>query len=94
METTGFLYLAPLLVFFPVIGLLINLIFGGRFSEKAIGWIASAASGAAFVVSRAAGVLALCQSRRDHALDARRVDPYRRLCNSTGPSASTRSRPR
>jgi NADH-quinone oxidoreductase subunit L len=51
METTGFLYLAPYLVFFPVIGLLINIIFGGRFSEKAIGWIASAASGAAFTVS-------------------------------------------
>jgi NADH-quinone oxidoreductase subunit L len=51
METTGFLYLAPFLVFFPVIGLLINIILGGRFSEKAVGWIASAASGAAFVVS-------------------------------------------
>jgi len=51
METTSFLYLAPFLVFFPAIGLLVNLIFGSRFSEKAIGWIASAASGAAFVVS-------------------------------------------
>ena len=51
METTGFFYLAPWIVFFPVIGLLTNLIFGGRFSEKAIGWIASAASGAAFIVS-------------------------------------------
>ena len=52
-ETTssGFLFLAPWLVFFPVIGLLVNLIFGGRMSEKAIGWTASAASGAAFVVS-------------------------------------------
>ena len=46
-----FFFLAPWIVFFPVIGLLINLILGGRFSEKAIGWIASAASGAAFVVS-------------------------------------------
>jgi NADH-quinone oxidoreductase subunit L len=51
METTGFFYLAPWIVFFPVIGLLVNLIFGKRFSEKMIGWIASAASGAAFVVS-------------------------------------------
>ncbi len=51
MENYGFLYLAPWLVFFPVIGLLINIIFGKRFSEKAIGWTASAASGAAFVVS-------------------------------------------
>ena len=43
--------LVPLIVFFPVIGLLINIIFGGRMGEKAIGWLASAASGLAFVVS-------------------------------------------
>jgi NADH-quinone oxidoreductase subunit L len=46
-----FFYLAPWIVFFPVIGLLINLIFGDRFSEKVIGTIASLASGLAFVVS-------------------------------------------
>ena len=46
-----FFYLAPWIVFFPVIGLLINLIFGDRFSEKVIGAIASLASGLAFVVS-------------------------------------------
>ncbi len=51
MENQGFFFLAPWLVFAPVLGLLINIIFGGRLSEKAIGWIASAASGAAFVVS-------------------------------------------
>ncbi|RJP51525.1 MAG: NADH-quinone oxidoreductase subunit L [Anaerolineaceae bacterium] len=57
-ETTssGFFFLAPWIVFFPLIGLLTNLIFGGWFmkqpwGEKAIGWIASAASGAAFVAS-------------------------------------------
>ena len=44
-------FLAPWLVFAPVLGLLINGIFGGRFSEKVVGTIASAASGAAFVVS-------------------------------------------
>ncbi|NWG33025.1 MAG: NADH-quinone oxidoreductase subunit L [Chloroflexi bacterium] len=48
---TGFFFLAPWLVFAPVIGLLINIIFGGRFSEKAIGTVASLASGASFVVS-------------------------------------------
>jgi NADH-quinone oxidoreductase subunit L len=48
---TGFFFLAPWLVFAPVIGLLINIIFGGRFSEKVIGTIASLASGASFVVS-------------------------------------------
>jgi NADH-quinone oxidoreductase subunit L len=48
---TGFLFLAPWVVFAPVVGMLINIIFGGRLPEKAIGWLASAASGAAFVVS-------------------------------------------
>ncbi len=48
---SGFFFLAPWLVFFPVIGLLINAIFGRRFSENTIGAVASAASGAAFVVS-------------------------------------------
>ena len=43
--------LVPLIVFLPVLGLLINLIFGGRMGEKAIGAVASAASGLAFVVS-------------------------------------------
>ena len=32
-----FFYLAPWIVFFPVIGLLVNIIFGDRFSEKVIG---------------------------------------------------------
>jgi len=53
VATTGpdFFYLVPWIVFFPVIGLLINLIFGGRMGEKAIGGIASTASGLAFVVA-------------------------------------------
>jgi NADH-quinone oxidoreductase subunit L len=53
--------LVPLIVFLPVIGLLINLAFGGRMGEKAIGTIASAASGLAFVVSVLLGI-ALWQS--------------------------------
>jgi len=48
---TGFLFLAPWLVFAPVVGLLINSIFGHKFSERMIGTVASLASGAAFVVS-------------------------------------------
>src|SRR5258706_9220533 len=48
---TGFFFLAPWLVFFPVIGLLINMIFGHKFRETVIGTVASLASGAAFVVS-------------------------------------------
>ena len=48
---TGFFFLAPWLVFAPVAGLLFNIIFGGRLSEKWIGTVASLASGTAFVVS-------------------------------------------
>ncbi|MBK6794869.1 MAG: NADH-quinone oxidoreductase subunit L [Anaerolineales bacterium] len=48
---TGFYFLAPLLVFAPVVGLLINAIFGKRFSENVVGTVASLASGTAFVVS-------------------------------------------
>ncbi|GAB1470643.1 NADH-quinone oxidoreductase subunit L [Chloroflexota bacterium] len=48
---SGFYFLAPWLVFAPLIGLLINTIFGKYFSEKMSGSVASLASGAAFVVS-------------------------------------------
>ena len=51
-----FFYLAPWIVFFPVIGLLINVIFGSRFSEKVIGAIASTASGLAFGVAVLLGI--------------------------------------
>jgi len=47
----NFFYLVPWIVFFPVIGLLINIIIGGRLGEKAVGGIASTASGLAFVVA-------------------------------------------
>jgi NADH-quinone oxidoreductase subunit L len=46
-----FFYLAPWIVFFPILGLLINIVFGGRLSEKLVGTVASLASGLAFVVS-------------------------------------------
>ena len=49
--SSGFFSLAPWLVFAPVIGLLFNIVFGGRLSEKWIGAVASLASGAAVVVS-------------------------------------------
>jgi len=53
MESSGLFSLVPLIVFLPVAGLLINLIFGGwlRLSEKAIGALASTASGLAFFVA-------------------------------------------
>jgi len=48
---TGFYFLSPWLVFFPVIGLLINTIFGKRMSENQVGAVASIAAGATFIVS-------------------------------------------
>ncbi|MBI5824962.1 MAG: NADH-quinone oxidoreductase subunit L [Chloroflexi bacterium] len=51
--SSGFFFLAPWLVFAPVTGLLINLIFSKsfKFSENMVGAVASLASGAAFIVS-------------------------------------------
>ena len=49
--STGFFFLAPWLVFAPVIGLLVNTFFTGRMSEKFIGWLASLASFTSFVVA-------------------------------------------
>jgi NADH-quinone oxidoreductase subunit L len=50
--TTGGLFnLVPLVVLIPVIGLLINIIFGGRMGEKAIGAVACVAVGLSFVVA-------------------------------------------
>jgi NADH-quinone oxidoreductase subunit L len=48
--------LVPLIVFLPVVGLLINMIFGGKMGEKTIGGVASAASGLAFLVSVLLGI--------------------------------------
>ena len=55
MTSSGLFSLVPLIVLLPVLGLLINLIFGGRMSEKAIGAVASAASGLAFIVAALLG---------------------------------------
>ena len=52
----GFFNLAPWIIFFPIIGLLINILIGGRLGEKAIGGIASAASGLSFVVAVLLGI--------------------------------------
>jgi NADH-quinone oxidoreductase subunit L len=49
--STGFAFLAPWLVFAPVLGLLINMVFGRRMSEALVGLVASLASGATFVIS-------------------------------------------
>ena len=53
VSATGpqFFTLVPLIIVFPLAGLLINMIFGERFSEKTIGTIASSAAGLAFVVA-------------------------------------------
>ena len=47
----GFFFLAPWIVFFPVIGLLINIAFGRKMSETAVGTVAVLGSGLPFLVS-------------------------------------------
>jgi NADH-quinone oxidoreductase subunit L len=55
--TTGeFFYLVPFVVFFPLIGLLINMLIGGKLGEKAIGAIACFASGFSFVIAVLLGI--------------------------------------
>ena len=55
MGSAGLFSFVPLIVFLPVVGLLINMIFGGRMSEKLIGIVASLASGLAFAVAALLG---------------------------------------
>jgi NADH-quinone oxidoreductase subunit L len=56
-QAPQFFSLVPWIIFFPVIGLLFNITFGGMIQkrgeagERIVGWIASIASGLAFVVS-------------------------------------------
>src|SRR5512142_1433034 len=47
----GFFFLVPWIVFFPAIGLLINMAFGRRMSERAVGTVAVLGSGLPFLVS-------------------------------------------
>jgi NADH-quinone oxidoreductase subunit L len=51
VEISKVFNLVPWVVFFPIIGLLVNIILGGKLGEKAIGAMASTASGLAFVIS-------------------------------------------
>ncbi len=51
-----FFGLVPWIVFIPVIGLLINMSFGGRLSEKVVGTIASTAAGLTFVIAVLLGI--------------------------------------
>jgi NADH-quinone oxidoreductase subunit L len=51
LNASRFFYLVPFVVFFPVIGLMVNIAFGKWFSEKVIGTIACLASGLAFGVA-------------------------------------------
>src|SRR5665648_25625 len=69
MENSGlFFNLVPLIVFLPVVGLLVNIIFGKRMNEIAIGTIASAASGLAFVVSLLLGYSLLASGGEAHSI--------------------------
>jgi NADH-quinone oxidoreductase subunit L len=50
-ESNGFFGLVPWIVFAPVVGMVINMIFGKRLGEKGVGTVASMAVGTAFLVS-------------------------------------------
>ena len=50
-SSAGFTGLVPLVVAFPVLGLLTNLLFGKRLGEKGAGIVACSAAGLAFVVA-------------------------------------------
>jgi NADH-quinone oxidoreductase subunit L len=50
-EPNGFFFLVPWIVFAPVLGMIVNMLFGKRLGEKGVGTVASLAAGAAFVVS-------------------------------------------
>jgi len=54
--TGGFFYLVPFVVFFPILGLLINMVIGGKLGEKATGTVACLASGLSFVVAVLLGI--------------------------------------
>ncbi|MFZ0534458.1 MAG: NADH-quinone oxidoreductase subunit L [Anaerolineales bacterium] len=58
-NTAELFHLVPFVVFFPVLGLLINIFLGGRMGEKAIGAIACLASGLSFVIAVLLGVAIL-----------------------------------
>lgn len=51
-----FFSLVPWVVFFPVIGILINIMFGSRLGEKGVGVVGSLASGFSFLVAVLLGV--------------------------------------
>ena len=69
MENSGlFFNLVPLIVLLPVAGLLVIITFGKRMNEIAIGTVASAASGLAFVVSLLLGYSLLANGGEAHSI--------------------------
>jgi NADH-quinone oxidoreductase subunit L len=56
MNLGGFFYLVPLVVIFPLVGMLINIFFGGRMGEKAVAAVACLGSGLSFVVAVLLGI--------------------------------------
>ncbi len=51
MSAESLFQLAPLLILFPIIGLIVNMIFGRRIGERGVGIVASAAVGLSFLVA-------------------------------------------
>ena len=69
MENSGlFFNLVPWIVFLPVLGLLINIIFGRRLGEKMVGILASTASGLTIVISLLLGYSLLASGGEAHSI--------------------------
>ena len=69
MENSGlFFNLVPWIVFLPVLGLLINIIFGRRLGEKTVGILASTASGLTIVISLLLGYSLLASGGEAHSI--------------------------
>jgi NADH-quinone oxidoreductase subunit L len=68
----SFYALVPGIVLIPLLGMLINIFFGGRLGERTVGTIASLASGAAFVIS----VLLAISVAADHHGDIVHLAPW------------------
>jgi NADH-quinone oxidoreductase subunit L len=71
LATSTYFQYVPWVILFPAMGLLLNLIFGGRLKEKLIGWLASLAVVASFGV---AVLLALSVNQEPSGITLRYLD--------------------
>ncbi len=76
---SGFFFLAPWLVFAPVLGLLINLIFGKRFSETMVGTVAKSCLRRGLRCFRVVGLVSCSKQWGSGSLATGGMDPHRHI---------------